>query len=155
MSGETFTITIARPLESPNRTRGYHWRTRHRESQAWEQEIASAFPTSGTRLGRISLELRTEPYQDRRGRWKQRTIRRRERRGVFVHRFVKSAHRLIHDPDNLAYATKPLLDALKRLSLIYDDSAAWLDQTETRQTISLTGVEFTAITLTISARSEA
>lgn len=138
-------LRIPRPLESPNRNRGAHWATRHRESAEWESEISVAIALLRVPIATWSLVIRTEPYVSKAGAWKVRQVRRRERRRVVVARHVQSAARFISDHDNLAFSTKPVLDALKRLAIIFDDSIAWLDKPPTTQHVTDDGSEFTVI----------
>lgn len=115
-------LEIPRELKSPNVWNGRHWRYKHRETQQWQEAITAAY---------LCLA-----YRDRKGgRLLQPEIKRR----VVVARCVPSKRNFIKDDDNLAFSCKPLLDALKRIGLIHDDSREWIDRPMPTQEVSSDG----------------
>ena len=84
-----------------------HWKKREEEQNAWTWELACA------------LEAR-----DRR--WLRVPAIKKQRMRVWI-RFYWPTRRL--DPDNLSAAAKNILDALKNLHFIRNDSARWIDLT--------------------------
>lgn len=132
---EALELVITRRLESPNRMRGFHWRSRHRDTLYWESfiKIAAANPEL---LQRWNLITATETRKGRTGKYYIYEIRRRERRRVTVTRLVPSARNFIRDEENLHFCVKPLNDALKRLGLIFDDSRNWIDQPMPTQAVA-------------------
>jgi hypothetical protein len=131
---------IAKELESPNRHRGGHWSTRHKVSQAWERAIASAVGKSWTSWSLITGQHRTP----KRG---MKPTYARERRRVVIERHVPSRRRFIKDDDNLAFSSKEIRDALKRLGLICEDSRAWLECPAPEQKVSDDGAFWTVVTI--------
>lgn len=124
-------LTINRALKSPNTWQGRHWRVKHRESQTWEWDIAASLLTdAGKRHGGIwALLIASNSIPPKR------TCE--ERRKVTVTRIVPSARNFIRDDDNLRFSVKPLLDALKRLGLIKNDSRKWLEHPTPTQEVSM------------------
>ena len=115
---------IPRRLESPNTWNGRHWRVKHRISQAWELEVWRSFHAAFAKL--------PLPTGDRKMR-------------VEVERHVPSARNFIRDDDNLRFAVKPLLDALKRQGYIKNDSRKWLEHPTPTQHLSEDGKDYTVI----------
>jgi Holliday junction resolvase RusA-like endonuclease len=116
-------LRIPRRLESPNQSRGGHWRVRHRITRAWEEEIALAAKLAGS--------------------WPPdgHTSRRR----VTIERHVPSRRNFVRDADNLRFSVKPVLDSLTRLGFIRNDSRVWLDHPEPTQHVSADGSDYTVI----------
>jgi Holliday junction resolvase RusA-like endonuclease len=114
----TLELLVPRELKSPNRWQGRHWRYKYRETQEWEKCIGytamAAMRVKG--LQGALLVLGAFPWQTC-----------QTRRRVTVTRYAPSRRRFIRDDDNLRFAVKPVLDALKRLKLIRDDHRKWLD----------------------------
>lgn len=113
------TLRIPRELRSPNAWLWGHWRKKQRERQQWEQDIAVALLTTkgqGSVLRVATHAVLSTPRTC--------DVRRR----VVVTRVVPSSRRFIRDEDNLRFSVKPVNDALKRLGLIKDDNAKWLEQ---------------------------
>lgn len=123
---EPLELRIPRRLESPNQSRGAHWRVRHRIAQEWEQEIA----IEAVRRGAGLWITRQPPAGKMR---------------VEVERHLPSLRNAIRDDDNLRFAVKPLLDALKRQYLIRGDSRKWLDHPTPTQHVSPDGKDYTVI----------
>ena len=111
------TFRIERELPSPNRLLGGHWRTTHREKQAWAAAFTAALITA-----RGAAALRPAPCQGR--------------RRITITRLVPSAAALIRDVDNLAFSAKHLVDALRDVKLIVDDTPAWADRPLPTQAVS-------------------
>lgn len=82
-----------------------HWKKREEEQNAWTWELACA------------LEAR-----DRR--WLRVPAIKKQRMRLWI-RFYWQTRRL--DPDNLSAAAKNILDALKNLRFIRNDSARWIE----------------------------
>lgn len=110
-------------LASPNTWNGRHWRVKHRISQDWEQWV---------------LVTARSAYA-----WPWRSDDQRLR--VEVERHVPSLRNFIRDDDNLRFAVKPLLDALKRLGYIKNDSRTWLDHPTPTQHVSVDGKDWTIV----------
>lgn len=118
-------LRVPRELVSPNKWNGKHWRTKHRLTQAWEQDIAW--------LARAQrLEPPATPGRCR----------------VAVTRETPNGHHWIRDDDNLRFCVKPLLDALKRSGYIKNDSRKWLDLPTPEQKVSADGQHWTVIEIT-------
>jgi Holliday junction resolvase RusA-like endonuclease len=128
-------LEIPRELKSPNRWNGRHWRYKHRESQEWEQAIwVEIAQQAGARTAvQVLHAMNAIPAV--------RAIREREqvKRRVQVTRLVPSSRNFIRDDDNLRFSVKPLLDALKRLGLIRDDSRKWIELPTPVQGVSTKG----------------
>jgi hypothetical protein len=136
-------LIIPRKLSSPNMVRGYHWRAWRRETVEWQMLIRGA--STPAALNAWSVITGMERKLDKRGLFKFKEIRRKERRRVTVIREVPNARHFIRDDDNLRFATKPLNDALKRLGLVYDDSRHWMIQPDVEQRISDDGEQRTIV----------
>src|SRR5262245_2445999 len=100
-TGPIIRVIVPRELVSLNRFNGRHWARKHVETTHWEKDIWFA----GAR----------EQFQGPQT----------ERCEVRIVRVVPTFARFIRDQDNLFGGCKPILDALKRLQLIVDDSEAW------------------------------
>ena len=66
---------------------------------------------------------------------------------VTVERHVPSARNFIRDDDNLRFAVKPLLDALKRDGYIKNDSRKWIEHDTPTQHVSADGKAWTIVRL--------
>src|SRR3990167_6020050 len=100
-------LRIPRRLDSPNASRGAHWRVRHHIRTDWEHDIAwLAAAETGLWISRMPPTVKMR---------------------VTIERHVPSRRNFIKDDDNLAFSVKHVLDSLKRQHLIRDDSRAWLD----------------------------
>lgn len=122
VEGDVGIFTIARKLQSQNRTAWTHWRAKHRERQAWEASIKNALVLwlearsrqSAARRGVLGELVRGEFPPAPEGRYR-----------VEIVRVVPRANHVITDEeDNLAGATKPILDALVSLGMIFSDRSA-------------------------------
>ncbi len=111
---------IQRVLKSPNVTLGAHWRVKYRERQQWQAHLLNALVLS---LGTVHAQRLLRPAVALPGC----TGGCRDRRRVEVTRFAPSRRHFVRDDDNLRFAVKPVLDALKQLGLIRDDHRKWLD----------------------------
>lgn len=133
------TIRIPRKLDSPNTWQGRHWRVKHRLTQTWEQELSVArmWTPRGVRSD-VSFEACRGPKAI------GVTV---DRVRVSVERQVPSARNFIRDDDNLRFAVKPLLDALKRQGYIRNDSRKWLEHPTPTQTVSADGKDWTIVTI--------
>jgi Holliday junction resolvase RusA-like endonuclease len=110
MSEPVISLTIPMLPIGPNGSRGLlrsHWSARSRHRKEWETMIGCALRMQGD----------FTPAQERAG-W---NLKRRARVEITQYR-----PRLL-DPDNATAAVKVVLDACRRLGLIYDDAAKWLE----------------------------
>lgn len=114
-------LRIPRELRSPNKWLWGHWRIKQRERQAWETDIAASLLTEKGKRNVFALLEAMNAVPDAR---RACSVKRR----VTVTRIVPSTRRFIRDEDNLRFSVKPVNDALKRLGLIKDDNAKWLEQ---------------------------
>jgi hypothetical protein len=135
---------IPRRLESPNTWNGRHWRVKHRISQEWEKQIgvcvADDFVAAHGGIDFPSaLAAMVGPKK-----WVGYTA---PKMRVTVERHVPSGRNFIRDDDNLRFAVKPLLDALKRQGYIRNDSRKWLDHPTPTQHVSEDGKDWTVITI--------
>jgi hypothetical protein len=136
-------LVIPKKLESPNATRGYHWRRRHRDTLRWEALVCLVGVHTPTfSQWNLITGARSRLW---RGRVQVLTVRRRERRRVTIIRQVASRRHFIRDDDNLQFSAKPLNDALKRLGLVYDDTRTWMVQPLPTQQVSPNGVAWTIV----------
>lgn len=125
-------LEIPRELKSPNRWNGRHWRYKHRESQDWERAVwVEIAQRSGAKSVVQVLQCMNAIPAVRVG------VQTKQR--VAVTRIVPSSRNFIRDDDNLRFSVKPLLDALKRLGLIRDDSRKWIDLPTPEQRVSTKG----------------
>lgn len=122
-------LRIQRKLKSPNEVLGRHWREKNRERKEWQRHIANAIVLS---VGTAGAKAILGPGADLVG---CRGVC-ADRRRVEVIRFAPRPRNFIKDDDNLRFAVKPLLDALKRLALIKDDRREWIDLPTPTQDVS-------------------
>lgn len=138
------TLTVPRLLASPNTWNGRHWRVKHRISQDWEHAIGAAMCDAMLAKGQPSgLDILGAFVGPRK--WLGAVADRKMR--VAVERQVPSGRNFIRDDDNLRFSVKPLLDALKRLGYIKNDSRNWLDLPTPTQSVSRDGKHYTVITI--------
>ncbi len=141
LEGDRIVLRIPRELPSPNTWNGRHWRYKHQLSQTWEQELLyasfemAAGVTGHAGSGAFSA-LAVLAQAKRSG---------PSRKRVSVTREVPSARHYIRDDDNLRFSVKPLLDALKRLGYIRNDSRKWLELPTPEQQVSADGHYWTDI----------
>lgn len=145
-------LVLPLKLQSPNKLRGFHWHTRHRETQVFQAALSII---GGVDLKTWSVVTGVEWRVDQRGHQKPYEIRRKERRRVTVIRQVATRRQFIRDDENLHFAVKPLNDALKRLGLLYDDSRTWLEQPPVEQQVSPDGQARTIVRLERTEASDA
>ena len=144
------TLRVRRALASPNTWNGRHWRVKHRISQDWEEAIGAAsadlfvkahgcidFPNA---LIAMCGPKEAVGYQAGRVR-------------VAIAREVPSPRNFIRDDDNLRFSVKPLLDALKRLGFIRNDSRKWIELPTPEQRVSTDGEYWTEIIISEVVRS--
>lgn len=138
-------LRILRELKSPNKTYWAHWRLKQADRQAWEVAIELAIAKfGGMEVAAGAQILRRAGLSLFVGRDAKRQLV-KERRRVTVHRLVPSLRNFIKDDDNLAFAIKPLCDALKRVGLIYEDKREYLDAPRPSQAVSPDGIYTTVI----------
>lgn len=141
--GALLVILLPWRLDLPNRDRGHHWSKKNRLTKEWEQRIATI---GGGRLNPWKLITESRPVKTSTG-YRLKETRRKERRRVTITRSVAHARYLSKDADNLRYVSKPVLDSLKRLGLIYDDARAWIEHPEPVEKVSPDGTDCTLITI--------
>lgn len=136
------TLKIPRRLESPNTWQGRHWSVKHRISQEWEQEVWAqvARQTKARSVVAVLGVMNAIPALKRR----PESIGRMR---VEVTRQVSKARHFIRDDDNLRFSVKPLMDSLKRLGYIRDDSRKWLEHPTPTQSVSPDGKDYTIVTI--------
>lgn len=132
---------IQKILRSPNEYLGMHWREKHRERKAWEAALTNAIVISQGVPAARALLGPGAALRDCVGAC-------RVRRRVEVIRLAPSRRNFVRDDDNLRFAVKPLLDALKRVGLIKDDRRQWIDLPVPTQDVSPDGCFWTWIALT-------
>lgn len=130
------TLKIPRRLDSPNVWQGRHWRFKHRLTQQWESAVwIQAAMATGQR---VTLQ---DVVSQHLGGSERRKVR------VTIERQVPSRRNFIRDDDNLRFASKPVLDALKRRGYLYDDSRQWLEHPTPTQSVSPDGKDYTIVTI--------
>jgi hypothetical protein len=143
---QPLTLKLPRILDSPNTWNGRHWRVKHRLSQDWEKQIGGAladlFVAKHGGIDFPNALIGQCLYDERRVR-------------VTVQRHVPSARNFIRDDDNLRFAVKPLLDALKRQGYIKNDSRNWIEHDTPTQHVSADGKPWTIVRLEPLGRREA
>lgn len=92
-------ITISKQVRSRNELDKMHWSTRHRETKDWE------------------MLIRLEGF-------KGKVPKATTRMGITILSYRKAR---IKDDANLRGGCKPIIDALKRLGAIVEDSDEWID----------------------------
>lgn len=132
--GDALVIEIPKKLDSPNHNRGYHWRARSSERLQWEQFLRAAVlrmrgVPSAAGLAPDAAPLCAGPLT------------------ALTTRYVVSAREYIRDDDNLAFAPKPLYDALKRARVIHDDRRGWLSMGPVQQRVAPDGRPRTVVIL--------
>lgn len=132
-------IRIQRKLRSPNEILGRHWREKSRERKQWQAHIVNALVLSCGHAAASAL-LKPDALLGAKGGC---VVRRR----VDVIRYVPKKANFIRDDDNLAFAVKPLLDALKHAGLIRDDRRRWIELPLPTQEISNDGTFWTWIAI--------
>lgn len=139
-------LKIPRRLESPNKSRGAHWRVRHQITQVWEQEIGWAIVAMQAQQHGADVAETTRYLM----KWAEQVAREMpipRRMRVSVERHVPSRRNFIQDDDNLRFSVKPLLDALKRQGYIKNDSRKWLEHPTPTQHVSEDGKDYTIVTI--------
>lgn len=101
-------VFVPRPMPSVNEWHGRHWSTYHRHRTTWMQELGFA-ASKALAVARESLPPKP-----------------RGKRLVRVWRVMAPGDRR-YDDENLKAGCKPILDALKRLGAIHNDSPVWLE----------------------------
>lgn len=136
--GSTLLLRIPRELKSPNQSLWQHWRAKSREKQAWLAAVVNAIVFSfgyqraqamltsksgllGARGGLVCACPRT-PKGKLRGPC---ACPADMKRVVTFRRLVPGRRNFIRDDDNLAFATKHVVDCLRDVGLIRDDSREW------------------------------
>lgn len=120
---------IQRILRSPNTFLGMHWREKNRERKAWQLTFTNAIVDT---LGVPAAQGLLGPKSGLHGA----TGGCQARRAIDVIRFAPSRRNFVRDDDNLTFALKPLLDALKHCGLLRDDRREWLQRPTVTQDLS-------------------
>lgn len=139
------TLRVQRELVSPNKWQGRHWTIKHRLSQDWEKALGGGlcdlYVAAGERLNLVAaVTAMSGPT------WA--TGYEAGRMNVSITREVPSGRNFIRDDDNLRFSVKPLLDTLKRLGYIRNDSRQWIELPTPEQRISPDGKYWTEIAIT-------
>lgn len=132
-------LRIPRRLDSPNTWNGRHWRVKHRLSQEWFNELGGALYEFIVAQRRPIQDITDDIMKLQGGSIATKRLR------VTVERHVPSGRNFIRDDDNLRFAVKPLLDALKRQGYIKNDSRKWLEHPTPTQHVSADGKDYTII----------
>jgi hypothetical protein len=138
--GDAIAFRVARELRSVNAWQGRHWSIKNRERQGWEDALTHALclASGAQSVGAMLFLMNAIPAAKRVCTTK---------RKVSIQRLAPSKRRFIRDDDNLAAASKPVLDALKRLAFIKDDRRQWIDLVVVPQDVSTDGRFWTVITV--------
>ncbi len=131
-------LRVPRELPSPNVWNGRHWRFKHQLSQTWEKELQHATYHAADVRSFVSWLQVALLFQAA----KKNGV---SRRRVTITRETPSARSFIKDDDNLRFSVKPLLDALKRIGYIRNDSRKWLDLPTPAQKVSADSQHWTEI----------
>ena len=129
---------IQRVLRSPNTYLGMHWREKNRERKAWMASLSNAVVAA---VGISRAQQLLGPESGIPNCTGGCTVRRR----VEVTRFAPTRRNFVRDDDNLRFAVKPVLDALKHLGLIRDDHRKWIELALPTQELSTDGTFWTWI----------
>lgn len=132
--GGALEIRLPHRLESPNALLHAHWRERHDDKKAWESALIGAINGD---VGRGVLEALG-------------FMRVRDRRRLAIERRVPSPRNFIRDRENLIYSAKFLVDRIRDLTLIRDDSIRWIDL-EVTQDVSADRCDWTVIRIELPA----
>jgi len=134
-------IRIKRELPSANKTLWAHWRVKQRERAEWERALnaaaaayAGVTTTAGLAWLKKQLSLFVPPGE-------------KVRRRVVVTRLVPSKRRFCRDDINLDFAHKHLVDAMKQIGMITEDSRKWLDCPRPTEAVSPDGEAWTIVEL--------
>lgn len=122
-------FNIRRILRSPNTFLGMHWREKNRERKAWQVTFTNAVVDT---IGLPAAQALLGPDSGLHGA----TGGCQTRRRVHVIRFAPSRRNFVRDDDNLTFALKPVLDALKHCGLLKDDRREWLERPPVIQDLS-------------------
>lgn len=120
----TIEIRLPHRLESPNKTLHAHWRVRTRDKAEWKARLLTVIADAGGVTSVAAFERPIEalglpPVN--------------ERRIVRIDRQVPSSRNFIRDDDNLVFSAKPLLDRIRALGFVRDDSREWITLTVTQR----------------------
>lgn len=132
--GGSLEIRLPQRLESPNALLHAHWRERHDDKKAWAGLLLS---TINGDVGRPVLEALG-------------FLTIRDRRRLAIERRVSTVRHLIRDRENLMYSVKFLVDRIRDVGLIRDDSMKWIDL-EVSQAVSPDGCDWTVIRIELPA----
>lgn len=138
-------IRLPHRLESPNRLLHAHWRTRTKDKQAWRARLLLVMADA---TGYSSVAGFEHPWEAMTGAYGLEPVR--DRRRVHVDRQVPSSRNFVRDRENLVYSVKSLLDQVKYLGFVRDDSMKWIDLDVT-QRVSDDGRDWTVIRIEVPA----
>jgi hypothetical protein len=127
---------IQRKLRSPNELLGRHWREKSRERKLWQASMENALIDA---IGVTRAQALLAPGAALVGCHGMCTTRRQ----VEVTRFAPRPRNFLRDDDNLRFAAKSLVDALKHLGLIRDDHRKWCELAIPTQAVSDDGAFWT------------
>ena len=143
LAGNSWIFRLPRELRPLNDTLWGHWRTGQRERQAWELELEGAIAAF---LCVRAIEG-FAPGESHAMRQLRRAKELRERRQVRVVRFVPHTRNLLRDDESVASCAKHLIDAMKRVGLIVDDSRDWMTRVPPEQHVAGDGAFTTVVQL--------
>jgi hypothetical protein len=117
------------PLKSPNATIwSGRWALRAAR-QGWERELETSIATFAT----VQNAAGWTPEERQAFALLRRAS---EKRALRVWRLVPSARNFLQDQDNLEFAAKHLVDALKLVGLVRNDNYTWLERARTQEAVS-------------------
>jgi hypothetical protein len=125
----TWIFRLPRELRSLNATMWGHWRNAAAEREAWEREFEGA-------IAAFSVARRVEGWTRAEFDAFAQLRRQRELRRVRVIRLVPHARHLLGDDGNLRACDKHLVDAMRHVGLIHNDSRTWLDHRAPTQVLA-------------------
>jgi hypothetical protein len=142
----TVEIRLPHRLESPNKMLHAHWRLRTKDKHAWRTRLLMVM-ADAAKLSTVSAY--EQPYQALIDLCGYQPVT--GRRIVRVERLVPSVRNFIKDRDNLTYSVKPLLDQVKKLGFLRDDSMEWIELVPPTQRVSDDGRDWTVIAIEVPA----
>ncbi len=141
-------FNIQRILRSPNTFLGMHWREKNRERKAWQVTFTNAIVDA---LGVPAAQALLGPDSGLHGAKGGCQAKRR----LEVIRCAPSRRNFVRDDDNLTFALKPVLDALKHCGLLKDDRREWLERPTVTQDLSADKTFWTRIVIDAASGAQA
>src|SRR5256885_4720208 len=143
---DQYVFHIQRELHTANALVGQHWTRKHRERVRWQTAFCNALvDAEGVAFAQARLLPTSGLFgatgQESNRTWGRQTI-------VRITRLVPSMQHFIRDEDNLMFAAKQLVDALKRCGFVYDDDRRWCERPLPTQALSADGTHWTMVEVT-------